>query len=415
MENPSCADVDVADTADDATPAPSKVADAPTNPSPPPAPAAVNTVDNNDPPISKNQLKKRRRWEKSMAVKKRRKEQEREVRRLKAERDGRDLAAERVQQLQNEKDGKGWARREEKWKQILQKADIDNSFRVCFDCAFEDQMTFKETNSLSLQLRYVYSVNRRSSMPVYIDVCGVKRGGSTWGGMKKVEGFPERWVGRAFRCYEGGLDEVYGSSAVAGNDDGTVAVANKVGERCEEKVKDGNDPPAKSDDTTIISVGNKDSNNDDSQGEQPYPKLPPNHQFVYLAGDSPNTLTTLDNNTTYIIGGIVDRNRLKRAAIERAESITAQHPSLNIQTARLPLDENCDFKGSTRILTCNHVFEILQKYRENGYKDWRSAIMAVLPCRKDVDEKDGVKEEDVAVEERIDAGKEDGSDNGNIS
>ena len=62
-----------------------------------------------------------------------------------------------------------------------------------------------------------------------------------------------------------------------------------------------------------------------------------------------------------------------------------------LKTARLPLDENLDFKGSTRVLTCNHVFEILQKFRENGYNDWRSSIMAVLPGRKDVEEKNESK------------------------
>ena len=116
-------------------------------------------------------------------------------------------------------------------------------------------------------------------------------------------------------------------------------------------------------------------------------QLPSNHKFVYLTGDSPHTLTTLNDNTTYIIGGIVDRNRLKLAALHRAEHINTQLPQLNVTTARLPLEEYLDFKGSTRILTCNHVFEILLHYRENGYTDWRKAIMAVLPCRKDVEER----------------------------
>ena len=307
------------------------------------------------PHMSKSQLKKRNRWQKSQAIKQRRKEQSREVKRLRALKEGRDLDAERQQQALNGQDGSGRAKREEKWKQIMQKANIENSFRVCFDCAFEDQMTYKETNSLSLQLRYTYAKNRRSSMPVYIDVCGLSTGCKTREHLENVEGFPDAWVGRAFRCHEGGLEAVYGSyltSSTAAD----VAI-DQVGSEC--------------DYTTIQALTN----------------LPPNHKLVYLTGDSPNTLTTLDDNTTYIIGGIVDRNRLKFAAIERAASINATHPLLNIQTARLPLDEHIDFKGSTRILTCNHVFEILQRYRENGYTDWRASIMAVLPCRKDVEER----------------------------
>ena len=51
--------------------------------------------------------------------------------------------------------------------------------------------------------------------------------------------------------------------------------------------------------------------------------LLPDHRFVYLTGDSPNALTTLNDNTTYIIGGIADRNQLKFAAMKRGKSIDA--------------------------------------------------------------------------------------------
>merc|ERR1719253_974669 len=72
-------------------------------------------------------------------------------------------------------------------------------------------------NSLGLQLRYAYAVNRKSAMPVHIDVCGLKKGGETRGHLEKVEGFPERWVGRAFRCYEDEMEEVYGKSIEVAN------------------------------------------------------------------------------------------------------------------------------------------------------------------------------------------------------
>jgi tRNA (guanine9-N1)-methyltransferase len=321
------------------------------------------------PPLSKSQLKKRNRWQKAQEIKQRRKEQSREVKRLKALKDGRDLDAERHQQALNEQNGSGWAIREEKWRQIMKNARIHKSFRVCFDCAFEDQMTYKETNSLSLQLRYTYAKNRRSSMPVFIDVCGLRVGCKAREHMENVDGFPERWVERAFRCHEGGIEEVYGQCTTSGTDDNV-----------------GNDRQViECDNTTNHAVVEKET--DHVAVAAARPNLPPNHKFVYLTGDSPNTLTTLDDNTTYIIGGIVDRNRLKFAAIDRAAAINAKIPSLNIQTARLPLDEHINFKGSTRILTCNHVFEILQRYRENGYSDWRGSIMSVLPGRKELEER----------------------------
>ena len=73
---------------------------------------SVTATNNNNkddtPSLSKNQLKKRRRYEKSQAIKKRRKEQQRQLKQLKAQKEGRDLDAEREQQLVNQRDGKGW-------------------------------------------------------------------------------------------------------------------------------------------------------------------------------------------------------------------------------------------------------------------------------------------------------------------
>jgi Trm5-related predicted tRNA methylase len=312
-------------------------------------------------PLSKNQQKKRARYEKALANKKRRKDQEREIRILKAEHSGRDLEKEREQQLKNEQDGKGWERREELWKQKLRNADTDHSFKVCFDCSFEDQMTSKEINSLSLQLRYVYSRNRKSLTPVTLDVCSLPMGCETRSHLEKVVGFPDSWKGRAFNTYETGIDEVYGWKNDASVDDIVKSESNpKI---CEVPSQNAtcDFQPTNSGTTSTL-----------------------NRKLVYLTGDSANTISTLDNNTTYIIGGIVDRNRLKRAAINRAEK-------LNIPTARLPLDENLDFKGSTRVLTCNHVFEILLKFRENRYEDWKGAILSVLPGRKEVQAKDSDK------------------------
>jgi tRNA (guanine9-N1)-methyltransferase len=87
----------------------------------------------------------------------------------------------------------------------------------------------------------------------------------------------------------------------------------------------------------------------------------------------------LEDDKVYIIGGIVDRNRLKRAAISRAEE-------LGIATAKLPITDYLSM-ATTKVLTCNHVFEILLKYRERG-NDWKKAFLDVLPVRKDAKEKE---------------------------
>ena len=325
----------------------------------------------NEPPLSKKALKRRKRWEKALEIKKRRKEQSKEIRRIKAKNEGRDLDAEREQQMKNEKEGKGWARREKLWRERINRGKIDESFHVCFDCNFEDQMTWKEVNSLSLQLRYAYAMNRKSPMPVHVHVTGVKNNSDTRKHLEKVDGFPDSWASRAYHVHEGSLEDVFGS-----------AMSNLVDSKAEDSKKQDDD----------VTSDDKEEGTDKDVHQQPQPALRQNHKLVYLTGDSENTLSTLDNNTTYVIGGIVDRNRLKRAAIERAEAI-GSNSALPIQTARLPLDEHLEFKGSTRILTCNHVFEILLKYRENGYKDWGGAVLAVLPDRKDIHEKEAKKEE----------------------
>jgi tRNA (guanine9-N1)-methyltransferase len=237
-----------------------------------------------DPPLSKKQLKKRKRWEKALATKKRRKEQMKEIRFIKAQNEGRDLDAEREQQAKNAMDGKGWERREQLWRDRCNNSKIDESFRVCFDCSFEEQMTWKEVNSLSLQLRYTYAVNRKSPMPVYIDVCGLKRGCDTRKHMEKVEGFPNRWADRAFCCHEESLEDIFGTALSISHVD----------------TKDKEDDDANRDcgEHSYLCKDNS---------QQPRPKLRPNHKLVYLTGDSENTLSTLDNNTTYVIGGIVGK------------------------------------------------------------------------------------------------------------
>lgn len=95
-------------------------------------------------------------------------------------------------------------------------------------------------------------------------------------------------------------------------------------------------------------------------------------KLVYLTADTHTTLTTLDPEAVYIVGGIVDRNRNKGLTAK----IAAQY---GIKTARLPLDDYVDTKSS-KVLTTNHVVEILARYAETG--DWAASIVPVVPMRK---------------------------------
>lgn len=69
--------------------------------------------------------------------------------------------------------------------------------------------------------------------------------------------------------------------------------------------------------------------------------------LVYLTADSPNTITKLSRDKVYIIGGIVDRNRLKGITYQKAVE-------QGIETAKLPLDTVVEMGSATRVLTVNH-------------------------------------------------------------
>jgi tRNA (guanine9-N1)-methyltransferase len=80
--------------------------------------------------------------------------------------------------------------------------------------------------------------------------------------------------------------------------------------------------------------------------EKPYIDLFDRTKLVYLTADSTNVLEDLNPEHYYIIGAIVDHNRLKNATKLLADQ-------QGIATARLPIDEH--LKLSTRkVLTINH-------------------------------------------------------------
>jgi tRNA (guanine9-N1)-methyltransferase len=273
-------------------------------------------LSNNDQkPISKNAIKKRKRYEKLMDIKRRKKEQAKERKAAKAKLEGRDLDEERRLQAERQKSGVGRKKREERWKRRIEES-ADTSFKVCIDSGFEDLMTWKEKNSLASQIRYCYAVNKKSDNPVYISVSGLTESGVTCEQLAKVEGFPDQW-NSAFSC-----------------------------------------------------------------SAEPLEKMHDKSKLVYLTSDSDHTLEHLDDSKVYVIGGIVDRNRLKRTTVEKANE-------LGIATAKLPIEDHLKL-CATKVLTVNHVFEILLKYRQHG-SDWKKALLDVLPDRKDITEVDATE------------------------
>ncbi|XP_063704433.1 tRNA methyltransferase 10 homolog A [Culicoides brevitarsis] len=95
-------------------------------------------------------------------------------------------------------------------------------------------------------------------------------------------------------------------------------------------------------------------------------------KIVYLTSESDTILNQLEENTIYVIGGLVDHNFHKGICFKRAQEA-------GVRTAKLPLSEFIDIKTRT-VLTINHVFEIISKVVEGV--NWQDAILSVLPPRK---------------------------------
>ena len=99
---------------------------------------------------------------------------------------------------------------------------------------------------------------------------------------------------------------------------------------------------------------------------------PEDGEIIYLSSDSDNTLTELKPYDTYIIGGLVDKNRHKAVCYKSAMA-------KGIKTAKLPIGDYIQM-ASRSVLTTNHVVDIMLKWLELG--DWGEAFMKVLPQRK---------------------------------
>lgn len=111
------------------------------------------------------------------------------------------------------------------------------------------------------------------------------------------------------------------------------------------------------------------------------------HEYVYLTADTDEEIEELKENTTYIIGGIVDKNRHKNLCVNKAKE-------LGMKVGRLPIGKYIKINGR-QVLATSHVYEICGKWLE--YRDWEKAFNEVLPPRKLIKE-DGGKESEGELE-----------------
>jgi tRNA (guanine9-N1)-methyltransferase len=95
-------------------------------------------------------------------------------------------------------------------------------------------------------------------------------------------------------------------------------------------------------------------------------------KLVYLTADTDQVLSSIEPDHVYVVGAFVDHNAHKGLTRGAADSA-------GIRTARLPLTENIAVGNRCKVLTINHVADVLIRFLQTN--DWREAF-SVLPTRR---------------------------------
>ncbi|KAL6149642.1 tRNA (guanine(9)-N(1))-methyltransferase [Exserohilum turcicum] len=289
-----------------------------------------------EPKLSKNQLKKQRRHERWEAGREDRKLKRKEKLKEKKERRREQLA-----QMPVDENGNKIRLLPPRPPRHSAGTGTQVPITVIFDCDFEELMFDNELKSLGLQITRCYSDNRKAKFRAHLAL-------SSFGGKMKerFDGILAKqytsWTG--FRFFEEDFVEVAEKSKewMTGPNGGEVAGALQ----------------------SSLEANEASGQQNAADGEA--------GEIVYLSSESDEVLTHLKPNSTYIIGGLVDKNRHKGICHKRAVS-------RGIKTAKLPIGEYLEMK-SRQVLVTNHVLEIMLKWMEFG--DWGKAFMAVMPERK---------------------------------
>eukprot|EP00041_Stephanoeca_diplocostata_P028045 m.784128 g.784128 ORF g.784128 m.784128 type:complete len:933 (+) comp23296_c0_seq1:243-3041(+) len=204
-----------------------------------------------------------------------------------------------------------------------------NAVRIAIDLSMGAQMTAKEIQSLANQVRRAYGANMASKHPAHLYLVGVPADEH----VPVVPGAQEPQQGILQRA-------------------APLSVLGAMRRYC-----------AGFDDYVL------------TRTEKSHLEYFPKDRIVYMSPDSPNVLESVESDTIYIIGGLVDEHVIKGYTLGRATEA-------QICTARLPIAEVARKRdGPTSVvLSINQVFEILHKYTIT--RDWAEAMKAHLPARK---------------------------------
>ena len=257
---------------------------------------------------------------------------------------------------------------------------------------------------MASQLAYCYSANRLGSHPFPLLITSFTgrirqayENRSDWKSWKGVEWWEESleelYTGVVVPDHEEGpvpSTSSSSSSASTGDGGGGGEPAAAQAEREAAATTRGGEP-TESAPTSAPPVQTTDSSSDPAPPPSPPPPIAlgalsgqprsraPQSTVVYLTGDSPNILHSLEPGHTYILGGIVDRNRYKLLCLDKADRLGIRH-------AQLPIGEALPELKTRKVLTVNQVLDILVKWVDGGEKEgkegWEGALRSVMPSRK---------------------------------
>ncbi|KAL5594324.1 hypothetical protein BROUX41_001266 [Berkeleyomyces rouxiae] len=326
------------------------------------------------PPMSKNQMKKLKRklaWEEGAEE---RKHQRRVKQKLRKERRRNDHQAQVAQAIAEGRDPAELNTR------VQRRSPVKVPISLIVDCDFEQYMADKELISLSSQITRSYSENKKASFRSHLVM-------SSWKG--KLRERYETVFADQFKYWKD-VTFIEGDFVQASKQMKEVMAGPEGGKVIATLQTPENGAPA-------IHVENPDEELDPEVDETGY-----GSDVVYLSSDSPYVIERLEPGTSYVIGGIVDKNREKGLCYKIARE-------RKVRTAKLPIGEYMVMQ-SRQVLTTNQVVEIMLKWLELG--DWGQAFLSVIPKRKGGRLKTDVSMEGSSIVEEAADEEEDGDDEG---
>ncbi|OCH94524.1 hypothetical protein OBBRIDRAFT_769613 [Obba rivulosa] len=306
-------------------------------------------------PLSKNAQKRLARTARIQEQKKERRAAEKE---RKKERKRQEAQKRAAGELEDEQEGS-----QRKKQRVDEYAGPRTPFgaRIVVDLGFDSMMTENEVKSLTSQLAFTYSANRKAVRP-FSSLLFTSLNGRTFTRLEGINNAAyKRWADTEWwtESYEKLWEEEKGEGSIPTTADESAGT--------EERNSVTPQPTNSQQDSAVVDGS---ANASSTQKRRAFALR---ESVIYLTADSAEELTELKEHETYIIGGICDHNRYKNLCLNKSRDT-------KVRSARLPIGTYLSELKTRKVLTVNQTVEILLKWVET--RDWEKALWAVIPRRK---------------------------------